>query len=81
MNQATEPVLIVETPTGMYVVSTVRTVEGWGSVWVDAEFEYTRVAVAIAAAVRTLPYRTRFIADSPFGLVDAISLPLTAQRF
>ena len=62
---------MVETPTGMYVVSTVRTVEGWGSVWVDAEFEYTRVAVAIAAAVRTLPYRTRFMPILPSVWLNA----------
>jgi hypothetical protein len=80
MNQATEPVLpIVETPTGMYVVSKMRTVEGAGSVWVDAEFEYTKVAVTIAATVRTPPYWiTRFIADLPSvckgGLLSAEGL-------
>ena len=70
MNQATEPVLPnVETPTEVYVVSTMRTLDGGGSDCVEAGFGNTKVAVTTAATVRVPLYMMRrFISDSPFGL-------------
>lgn len=69
MNHATDPLPpIVETPAGVYVVSTMRTLDGAGSVCVDAEFGKTKIAAITAATVRMpLNRTTRFISDSPFG--------------
>jgi hypothetical protein len=69
MNHATDPLPpIVETPTDVYVVSTMRTLDGEGSVCVDAEFGNTKIAVTTAATVRMPLYMmARFIFDSPFG--------------